>query len=485
MNKIRIGNDIRLLVALTNSSDWDKKNIKSIKAFLVNTSIKDFEEKQHDFPGRFPRDPQSKFFRPDCHCLNRCGYPHYHAMPCDRFNHHWWHMWHMDHDPNYVFDDGFHRPFWPHPFDGPCDPHFYHGFGLEPGRWPSRWFGWTRRDDVSFGHKSPFDGIPLHIGEDWTYLAPSREVKDKYVKADKDVHHQIEVFFPAQDQIACGTYKLILVITSYNSGWGRNNMHTYTQDCGNVFELVDDETGDFGDITLLVPEGEKIGKDSIDDIKIGGVNTEVDHYYISYTKYLGESFELGDTDSRGNLYQIYALQNGQMIQYEPNDKLYFSSNRPEVVYVDEGTGSMRINIDQFSKIADDPNAIITITLNETGETKKFMVTVIDPDAENVLIGFSHAGDLSDLDISKLKYYKKQNGVKFDIFNPEPASYLWVGSKTILKYIDNANPLRTVGVTSQRFPVPMLDAVYQNGRYWYRSAESLMNGYMSDINIEQN
>jgi hypothetical protein len=57
MNKIRIGNDIRLLVALTNSSDWDKKNIKSIKAFLVNTSIKDFEEKWHDFPGRFPRDP--------------------------------------------------------------------------------------------------------------------------------------------------------------------------------------------------------------------------------------------------------------------------------------------------------------------------------------------------------------------------------------------------------------------------------------------
>jgi hypothetical protein len=34
-----------------------------------------------------------------------------------------------------------------------------------------------------------------------------------------------------------------------------------------------------------------------------------------------------------------------MIQYEPNDKLYFSSNRPEVVYVDGGTGSMRINID--------------------------------------------------------------------------------------------------------------------------------------------
>jgi hypothetical protein len=84
-------------------------------------------------------------------------------------------------------------------------------------------------------------------------------------------------------------------------------MHTYTQDCGGVFELVDDETGDFGDITLLIPEGEKVGKDSIDDIKIGGINTEVDHYYISYTKYLGESFELGDTDSRGNLYQIYAL----------------------------------------------------------------------------------------------------------------------------------------------------------------------------------
>jgi hypothetical protein len=30
---------------------------------------------------------------------------------------------------------------------------------------------------------------------------------------------------------------------------------------------------------------------------------------------------------------------------------------------------------------------------------------------------------------------------------------------------------------------MLGAVYQNGKYWYRSAEAIMNGYMSDINIE--
>lgn len=220
---IRIGNDIRIYVTLR--SQLDKNNIKYIKAYLINTTLRDAMKNAEEDPWnhvrRFPRDPQSKFFRPDPHCLNRCGYPHYHAFP-------------MDHDPNYIFDDGFHRPFWPHPFDGPCNPHFYHGFGLEPGRWPHRWFGWTDRPEPGFAHRAPGEPIPLHIEEDFSFLAPSKVV---------DGENRVEVFFPAQDQIACGTYKLVIVTVAYEAGWGRNNLHTYTFDYGAQFNLVDSENG--------------------------------------------------------------------------------------------------------------------------------------------------------------------------------------------------------------------------------------------------
>lgn len=479
MNKVRIGNDIRLLVILNNTSDWDKKNIKEIKAFLVNTSIKDFEEKWHDFPGRFPRDPQSKFFRPDEHCLNRCGYPHYHAMPHDRFNHHWWHPWHMDHDPNYVFDDGFHRPFWPHPFDGPGDPHFYHGFGLEPGRWPHRWFGWTRLHDPAFGHKSPFDAVPLHIDEDWTYLAPSKEVKDSYVKDAKEGKRpNIEVFFPAQDQIACGTYKLVLVITSYNSGWGRNNLHTYTQDCGGVFELVDDETGISGDVTIRIPDGDIIGKEDIDDVKIGDIKTDINHYYLNEHQVL----KLGDTDQRNNLYQIYVDYNGEISQWEPTQEigsqLTFATDRPDVASIDQnGT----ITAGTFASFRENPEAIITIS-NSDGY-KKIKVTVLDPDDGTALVGFSTAETPDAVKLDDLRYFKKGTDGKFNLPAYSTNAYLWVASRNLLKYINNDNPLDTVGVTSQRFNVPMRDGVYHNGRYWYRSVGLIVPSEMKDINIE--
>ena len=38
----------------------------------------------------------------------------------------------------------------------------------------------------------------------------------------------------------------------YEPGWGRTDLHTYTMDYGEVIELVDDNTGASGDITVDV-----------------------------------------------------------------------------------------------------------------------------------------------------------------------------------------------------------------------------------------
>lgn len=466
MNKVRIGNDIRLFVTLNNTSDWDKKNIKAIKAFLVNTSIRDCEQKCCDFPGRFPRDPQSKFFRPDEHCLNRCGYPHYHATPhCHHHPHFGYPGCCMDHDPNYVFDDGFHRPCWP------CGPRplEYHGFGLEPGRWPHRWFGWTRRNDVAFGHRSPFDAVDLHVGEDWSYLAPSKEVKDAQPE------HDIEVFFPAQDQIACGTYKLIVVVVSYNAGWGRDNLHTYTHDFGSIFELVDDYAADVrqGEVIITVPDGQFIGQNQIDDLRIGDIKTEVSHYYITVDKPL----KIGETDARGNLYEIYVDMNGDITKWNMDDSVEFESNREEFISV-QPNGTISV-VAPWSMIKDNPHATISILAGDT--VKKIKVTVLDPTDGKILIGFSEYGDIQGINTANFDVY--QSGGKFAITNPYDKAYLWVGSPILLRYLDNANRLDTVGITSERFNVPTETGVYYNGRYWYRSVEKINKVTMIDVNIE--
>lgn len=444
MNKIRIGNDIRLLVSLGESaSDWDKRNIKDIQAYLINTSVRDFEKNHWNNAPRFPRDPQSKFFRPSAHNLNRCGRPGYNCWP-------------MDHDPNYVFDNGFHRP-------------VYHGFGLEPGRWPHRWFGWTRHHDPAFGHRSLLDPVELHIDEEFTYHALSKETKGDY---------NIQVFFPAQDQLMCGTYKLVIVVTSYVAGWGRNNLHTYTKDCGAIFELVDDESGMYGDVTIDASTGEYLG--GIDSIIIGSIETPVSHLYITS----GETLALGDIDARHNRYQIYIETNGgDITQWEPGDvdaPLTFTSTREHVVMVDNyGT----ITALSWDDVKDNPNAEITIS-DGNNIIKTIKVTVVDKDADVIYVGFSTKSSWDSTLIDELEKYDDTNE-KFSVRNNVDGAYFWVSSKQILKYLNKQNPLVTVGVTSQRFPVPMAKAVYENDRYWYRSVNKIQPVEMRDIKIETN
>jgi hypothetical protein len=50
----------------------------------------------------------------------------------------------------------------------------------------------------------------------------------------------------------CGIYKLVVVLTVFEQGWGRHNLRTYTIDKGEVFELVDNSKGESGAITLDV-----------------------------------------------------------------------------------------------------------------------------------------------------------------------------------------------------------------------------------------
>lgn len=86
--KIRIGNDIRLKLHLSFSGDEDKTvNIKSLKVFFINTTLKEKFEKEYikknRFVGRFPIEPFLDEFEPTAFAINSGGFPNYYAIVRD------------------------------------------------------------------------------------------------------------------------------------------------------------------------------------------------------------------------------------------------------------------------------------------------------------------------------------------------------------------------------------------------------------------
>lgn len=63
------------------------------------------------------------------------------------------------------------------------------------------------------------------------YLAPSRLLAEQ---------NKIEAYFPAVDQKLLGEYRVVIVLTLYQTGWGADNLRTYTIDKGIIFALTSD-----------------------------------------------------------------------------------------------------------------------------------------------------------------------------------------------------------------------------------------------------
>ena len=64
------------------------------------------------------------------------------------------------------------------------------------------------------------------------YLAPSRLLAEQ---------NKIEAYFPAVDQKLLSEYRVVIILTLYQAGWGTDNLRTYTIDKGIVFALTSDD----------------------------------------------------------------------------------------------------------------------------------------------------------------------------------------------------------------------------------------------------
>lgn len=265
MRKIRIGNDIRLKLTIEPNTqagfdkidEFDQTNVKQLRCYLINTDF--FKPKKDEVhPAPFLRVGFPEFYHPTHNNINNAGFPSYHMRPANMCNYdrfepdfhafHWWPGYRgFGLHPEHFHDHCCHLQHGPKPKPSMCgfEPfgHWHHGCDCHmnpplppcaepwhPEPEPYDIFGRTMED-----HRHPNPYLPY-------YLADSQVLNEK---------NTLTCFFPAVQQKICGTYKLVVVLTVFEQGWGRHNLRTYTIDKGDVFELVDDETGESGAITIV------------------------------------------------------------------------------------------------------------------------------------------------------------------------------------------------------------------------------------------
>lgn len=200
IKRIRIGNDIRLRINLLNMKGIDTINIKSIKVYIINTSReKEKADKIANCTKFISRFP--------------CE-PHHPAFEPSAYD------LNLAGLPRYYAYPEHH-----------CH-YFYHGFGPHP----------------DWSHIYPVENCT----NDTEFIAPvqATEYKD-----------QVDAYFPANSQLYCGVYKIVVVARIYQPGYGLDNLRTITMDYNNIFRLVDDSTGTNSDVTIEIGAATNITTD--------------------------------------------------------------------------------------------------------------------------------------------------------------------------------------------------------------------------------
>lgn len=323
MQRIRIGNDIRLNLTLRGPRTYDQANIKQLKCYLINTSMLDY----------FPVDCFCNKHVHGCgYMTNMCGHPKYHALP---------HCCHHDCCHNDFYCN--------HDFRCMLDPH-----GCNPAAGPGI---------LPPKYRKAYDAVNCCACEDFTYLAYSRVLP----KANS-----IQCYFPAKDQMFCGIYKLVVQAMIYEPGWGRTDLHTYTMDYGDVLQLVDDKSGASGDITLDVDKDDLMNKNIL-SIRVKG----------DLNMYGNTSLRLGELDTRDHQYYIEVeLENGSVLEYTPDnwpyEQLDFHAAKTGVVTIDQHTGLIKA-LDQNDTVS----TYVTVSAKNNEVSTGFNVTVIGGDYDYV------------------------------------------------------------------------------------------------------
>ena len=427
MQKIRIGNDIRLNLTLRGPRTYDQASIKKLACYLINTSVADF------YTGETCCNDSHMYGHP---CFNRCGCPQYHVYPhCCRPYHHDCRLSGRGCNPC---------------AGAPCIPPAY---------------------------CKPFDRVLAGYDDKFCYTAYSKVLP----KANS-----IQCYFPAKDQLFCGVYKLVVVAEMYEPGWGKTDLHTYTMDYGEVLMLVNDNTGASGDITLDVDKDDILNKNIIDirvkthDLYLYGGNQirlgeqdKKDHYYI-----IEVELENGS---------VLEYTPGNW----PYEKLQFVATKSSVISIEEETGIIRAinqeNTNSTYVTVKAKNNDITTGFNVTvvgGDYDYIGYLPVRPFAANVEddteVGFNRT-DQSYEDNSQEHY--TATGVEavntddlkrvddltkpVQVENTRDGQYLWIVTRRPIAYAANITDNGTTDLNSAIYvPLTKYQQKLNDSKYYY-------------------
>lgn len=468
MQKVRIGNDIRLNLTLRGPKNFDEKSIKELRCYFINTSVtRCFGDRciESCCRKRYPWDHFPCHHHASSYLTDTCGRPCYHTYP-------------------HCFVGGCcgcccHHTKYP---QSPCDP--AHGMGPLPPKYDCDCHHYCR-----YGHHNPlsrcydcwdsckFDHcfyrpghdylVSPHLDEDFRYLAPSKVLSGK---------NKIQTYFPAADQFMCGTYKLVVVMVAYEAGWGRCDLHTYTIDYGQVFTLVDDDSALSGNVTIDVDTDSTVGTD-VESIQAGR-----DTYYMLPFNTLS----IGGTDYYGKEYKLYvSLTNGGQVEFNPEEWPYssikFESSDPDIVSVDPNTGKLTAG-DVSS------NKTVNITMYADDVVYSFAVKVIGS-------GYDYIGFVPSTNVDQVKQLIN-NAYNFpvktrsiygthELTTPSEESYLWIVSRSPIADMNSIEKYAHVRIST--FDAVLKEAATPTGEdnhYYYYCPTKLMSNVSFDITIDE-
>lgn len=450
MRKIRIGNDVRLKLSIKPNEqaqfytmdELDQSSVKQLRCYSINTSL---TQPPIEDPKKFKRVGFPDFYHPTANNINNAGFPSYYMQPANVNNY------------NRFLPDFHDYHWWPG----------YRGFG----RYPEHFHGYTPQPDPTVPVLPPDihaidtfgkDGIKYngtHMGE-LAYLADSQVLHET---------NAITCMFPAVQQRLCGTYKLVVVLTVFEQGWGRHNLRTYTIDKGDVFELVDDSTGESGNITV------DIDSTGARENMFDNIFTENQHYVMACRSRM----MIGEHDMNKADYRVYAtLKDGAVVLYNASDwhynELLFGSSNPEVLSVtSDGT------LYAHEIMEDEVTVDITVRDIDNNVSHTFQVTVMNVD-DKLLMGFSDVEQAERIDRDDeffIEYNAKDE--TYQLYNDEDAQYLWISSQRRIHYIKSSDDLDELAAElSSGFRVPMMDAIIKDGYFLYRSVAPILKGSMN-------
>ena len=417
MQKIRIGNDVRLNITLKGQRVYDSSNVKELRCYLINTEYQN----------------ESKCSCKNQYLLHQCGCPSYHVLPCDR---------------HACFNHSCRTPLFP-----PLP----------------MW----RPIEQQKPKNCCVDFVDPNAPDECKYLAPSKMTSKQ---------NGAIVYFPACDQKMLGTYKLVVVVVTFEPGWGRTDLRTYTIDYGSVLELVDSDQAVSGDITIDV-DTDTMQYSNVVDIK--AVNKTL------YVK-TEDTLCLGEMDSKSHYYEIKVqLENGSIVTYNPYnwpyEKLVFSSEDIDVK-IDGETGIIKVSGTANGShviVVKSKSASVSATFNVTidaGEYSYIGFAQVRPFDDSIksdsLVGFDRTDDSyetedqenivatgpDNVDLDSLTKVKDLT-VPTTVKNTVDGSYLWIVTNNPVSVAAEANSTLTGGFATY---IPLTKAQFstKNNLYYY-------------------